>query len=149
MRQGTRLGLDVGTVRVGVARCDREGLLATPVVTLSRAEAVRGVVALIEEWEPLEIVVGLPISLAGRHTASTQDAKDFATELSQVITLDIRMVDERLSTVSASAGLRQAGKSAKKQRGMIDQAAAVILLQHALDAERLQGVPPGFLRETG
>lgn len=144
MRLGTRLGVDVGKARVGVARCDREGLLATPLETFSRDTALERLVLTLEEFASLEIVVGLPLALSGKETASTQDAKEFATELATRVAVPIRLIDERLSTVQASAQLRTAGRSSKKQRSVIDQAAAVILLQHALDSERSQGVPPGY-----
>jgi len=137
--------VDVGSVRVGVARSDPAGLMAVPVATLTRDSAVSELVSLAAEHGALEIVVGLPRSLAGRDTSSTVDAESFAQELSARVACDVRMIDERLSTVQASAGLRQAGRSAQQQREVVDQAAAVILLQHALDAERIQGVAPGLL----
>ena len=145
MRSGTRLGVDVGSVRVGVARSDSEGLMAVPVATLARNSAMSELVDLVAHYGALEILVGLPRSLAGRDTSSTVDAEAFAKELSARVACDVRMIDERLSTVQASAGLREAGRTAKQQRGVLDQAAAVILLQHALDAERIQGVAPGLL----
>lgn len=145
MRIGPRIGLDVGKSRVGVARCDREGLLATPVVTLRRESALEDILELSGDIEPLEIVVGLPLNLRGSHTPSTDDAVEFARELAAATSIPVRMVDERLSTVEAQAGLRSAGKSQKSQRPVIDQAAAVILLQHALDSEKRQGVAPGRL----
>jgi len=144
VRLGTRLGVDVGKARVGVARCDREGLLATPLETFARDTALERLVATLEECASLEIVVGLPLALSGKETASTQDAKEFAAELATRVDVPIRLIDERLSTAQASAQLRTAGRSSKKQRSVIDQAAAVILLQHALDSERSQGVAPGY-----
>jgi len=142
------LGVDVGSVRVGVARSDQDGLMAVAVATLPRSGALSELEGLWREYSPIEIVLGLPVSLAGAHTASTNDAQSFAQELALIVDCPIRMVDERLSTVQAAAGLRKAGRSERAARGVIDQAAAVILLQHALDAERLQGVPPGFLIES-
>ena len=143
MRQGVRLGIDVGTVRVGVAKCDPMGLLASPLATLSRESALEELRTLVSELEPIEIVVGLPLALSGRETASTEDAQTFAAQLAATMGVPVRLVDERLSTVSASSLMRQGGKSAKKQRSSIDQAAAVIILQHLLDAERTQGSAPG------
>lgn len=143
MRQGVRLGIDVGTVRVGVAKCDPMGLLASPLATLSRESALEELRTLVSELEPIEIVVGLPLALSGRETASTEDAQTFAAQLAATMGVPVRLVDERLSTVSASSLMRQGGKSAKKQRSSIDQAAAVIILQHLLDAERAQGSAPG------
>ena len=148
MRLGTRLGIDVGSVRVGVSRSDPEGLMAVAMVTLDRHSAATEISQLVTEYDPLELVVGLPISLHGRETSSTDDARDFVEQLATLVSTPIRLVDERLSTVQAAAGFREAGRSAKKQRGVIDQAAAVILLQHALDAERIQGVPPGLLADN-
>lgn len=145
MRQGVRLGIDVGRVRVGVARSDRDGLLATPVETIQR-DGVDGVVerlaALVDELDVVELVVGLPLSLSGGDTPSTQDARDVAAALARVA--PVRLVDERLSTVTAQAGMRQAGRSTRQQRSVIDQAAAVVILQHALDVER-SGRLPGMM----
>lgn len=142
MRQGVRLGVDVGRVRVGVARSDRDGLLATPVETIQRddvAGVVRRIGALVDELDVVELVVGLPLSLSGGDTPSTQDARDVATALAAVA--PVRLVDERLSTVTAQSAMRQAGRSSRRQRSVIDQAAAVVILQHALDAERAGRVP--------
>lgn len=143
MRHGARIGVDVGTVRVGVSRSDPEGMMAIPVETLSRDVALRELSQLVEELTPLEVIVGLPLSLSGSHTTSTRDAEAFALELAQAVSVPVRMIDERLSTVQAQSNLRGAGKSSRSERVVIDQAAAVILLQHALDSERAQGVAPG------
>jgi len=143
VRPGPRLGVDVGTVRVGLARSDAEGLLAVPVETFPRDRALEGIVASVEEVSPLEVIVGLPLGLSGRDTLSTSDAREFAEQLAASLSVPVRLVDERLSTVQAQAGFQAAGRSRKNQRQVIDQAAAVILLQHALDSERAQGVAPG------
>lgn len=148
MRSGVRLGIDVGQARVGIARSTPDATVAVPVATLERATAISGIAALALEWKPVELVVGLPINLQGKDTASTADARAFAAELVEVGVGPVRMVDERLSTVSASAHLRASGRGSKKQRPVIDQVAAVILLQHSLDIERLQGVAPGFVVEA-
>ncbi len=146
MRPGIRIGVDVGRARVGVARSDRDGLLATPVETLRRdTHTMPALQAMIAELEPLEVVVGLPISLSGSDTASTADARDFALALAQVAAVPVRLVDERLSTVSAQRALHDAGRRAKGSRPVIDQAAAVIILQNALDSERMATRPPGAL----
>lgn len=142
MRQGVRLGVDVGRVRVGVARSDRDGLLATPVETIQRVDVdgvVRRIGELVVELDVVELVVGLPLSLSGGDTASTQDARDVAAALAAVA--PVRLVDERLSTVTAQSAMRQAGRSTRRQKAVIDQAAAVVILQHALDAERAGRVP--------
>ena len=147
MRQGVRLGVDVGTRRVGIARSDREGILAVPVETCDRDNALVRLVALVDEYHPLECVVGLPVALSGRETLSTDDARLFAGELAHATGRSVRLVDERLSTVSAHDALRGTGSSSRDHKSRVDQVAAVILLQHALDSERIQGVPPGQVLE--
>jgi putative Holliday junction resolvase len=144
MRSGVRLGVDVGRARVGVAVCDRDGILATPVVTLGRgATTVADLRALIEEYAAVEAVVGLPLSMRGDDTVSTTDARLLAGELAASVEVPVRMVDERLSTVSAQRALHQSGRTVKGSRPVIDQVAAVIILQNALDFERSAGRPPG------
>lgn len=145
-----RIGVDVGRARVGVAACDRDGLLATPVVTLPRVEAdpvrFRG---LVDEYGAVEVVVGLPLSMSGADTASTTDARDFAAALASALGIPVRLVDERLSTVSAQRALRDSGRRTRGSRPVIDQVAAVIILQNALDSERSAGRPPGSVVEPG
>ncbi|MEO7006954.1 MAG: Holliday junction resolvase RuvX [Terrimesophilobacter sp.] len=144
MRHGVRVGIDVGKVRIGVARSDSDGMIATPVATVARgAGDVAEIVRIAAELEALEFIVGLPLALSGRHTASTGDAVGFAEVLAAASTTPVRMVDERLSTVSAARNLRASGRTAKRSRAVIDQAAAVIILQHALDFERTGGNIPG------
>lgn len=144
MRPGVRLGIDVGTARIGVARSDRDGLLATPVETVPRVPGDSARIREVAlEIEAFEIVVGLPLALSGRETASTQDARVFAAQLARVCGLPVRLVDERLSTVSAGSALRASGRNARNSRGVVDQVAAVIILQHALDFERSAESPPG------
>lgn len=146
MRIGVRLGVDVGTARVGVARCDAHGILATPVETLPRKKGLMaGIHRLVAEWEPIEIVVGLPIALSGSETASTQDARDVAALIARQVAVPVRLVDERLTTVTAARSLRESGRDGRTSRAVIDQAAAVILLQHALDHEKSRGEAPGEL----
>ncbi|MFC5501692.1 Holliday junction resolvase RuvX [Lysinimonas soli] len=148
MRPGIRLGVDAGRARVGVALCDREGLLATPVATLRRGDGtVAELCALAEEHGAVELVVGLPLSLGGGDTASTADARALADELAAAASVPVRLVDERLSTVTAQRALHQSGRSVKSSRAVIDQVAAVIILQNALDFERTAGRPPGTLVE--
>jgi putative Holliday junction resolvase len=144
MRSGVRLGVDAGKARVGVAACDREGLLATPVVTLTRGDGTVGELReLVAEYGVMEVVVGLPLSMRGDDTASTTDARMLAEELARAVDVPVRLVDERLSTVSAQRALHQSGRSVKASRPVIDQVAAVIILQNALDFERSAGRPPG------
>lgn len=145
-RRGIRLAVDVGKARVGVAQCDPDGMLATPTETIARAErAIDRLADLVREWAPIEVVVGLPINMRGERTASTDDAERFAQQLSERIDVPIRMLDERLSTVSAHSALRASGRTTRTSRTIVDQVAAVVLLQQALDIEKSTGRPPGAL----
>lgn len=145
MRTGVRVGIDIGTVRIGVSRSDREGYLATPVETVDRGSKnpFEQLVVVISELDAIEVIVGLPLSLNGSHTASTEDALSMARELAQFTTVPIRLIDERLTTVSAHSAMRAVGKNQKQTRSIIDQVAAVMILQHALDSERSSGNLPG------
>jgi putative Holliday junction resolvase len=149
MRPGVRLGIDVGRARVGVARSDSAAVLAVPVETVARSadgeQDLRRILEIADEHDAIELVVGNPLSLSGAVTASTEDAIAFAARLAAVAGDDrpVRLVDERLSTVTAQQHLRASGKKARQQRPVIDQAAAVIILQHAIDAERASGSAPG------
>lgn len=122
-------------------------MLATPIETVPRAadgdSDIARIRTIIAEIDATELVVGLPLSLSGDHTASTQDAESFASRLAVATGLPVRMVDERLSTRSAQSVLQSNGRSTRKHRPVVDQVAAVIILQHALDSERSTGVPPG------
>jgi putative Holliday junction resolvase len=144
MRQGVRVGVDVGKVRIGIARSDLHGMLATPVETVQRgAGDIERIVALCSEFDAIEVSVGLPLALSGATTASTNDATEFASRLADSLAVPVRLVDERLTTVSAQSALRASGRTSKNSRSVIDQVAAVILLQHALDFERSAGTPMG------
>lgn len=140
MITGVRIALDVGSVRIGVAKCDPHGMLASPLVTIyAGANALSQIHDLVIEHEAICVYVGKPISLAGKETASTQSAMQFAQELSASLAdapASVRLIDERLSSVSAQRGMHEAGKSVKQSRDAIDQAAAVVILEHALDSER-------------
>lgn len=147
MRPGIRIGVDVGSVRIGVARTDPSGLLAVPVETVVRGEGdlVR-IAEIVVEHGAFEVVVGLPLSMSGRPGPAAAVARDFATQLVPVVApVPVRLVDERLSTVSASRDLRAAGRSSRTSRAVIDQAAAVVIVQYAVDSERATGVAPGTL----
>jgi putative Holliday junction resolvase len=136
MRPGIRIGIDVGKSRVGVARTDPAGLMAVPVATLTRATAVDDLLALATEYSPIEFVCGLPVGLNSRETASTSDARDFASQLRARSGVPVRLIDERFTTVSAQQVLHGATHTAHTSRAVIDQVAATILLETALDAER-------------
>ncbi|CAD5139209.1 MULTISPECIES: Holliday junction resolvase RuvX [Microbacterium] len=143
-RRGVRLGIDVGRARVGVARSDPDGMLAVPVETVPRDEhSLTRIAELAAEYEPLEIVVGLPVNMQGADTPSTVDAREFAAALQGRSGVPVRLVDERLSTVSAHAALRSSGRSQKNSRSIVDQVAAVVLLQQAIDTEKSTGNPAG------
>ncbi len=145
MRQGVRVGVDAGSVRIGVARSDPSGLLATPVETVRRGRGdVERIAAIVAEHEAIEVVVGLPTSLSGRESHAAGAAREFAVLLAERLApIPIRLFDERLTTVTAQQRLRSSGVKAKNQRSVIDQVAAVVLLQAALDSERSTGRPPG------
>ncbi|UFS60281.1 Holliday junction resolvase RuvX [Subtercola endophyticus] len=149
MRSGVRLGIDVGKARVGVARSDFHGMLATPVETVARAASgdtdIRRILAIAAEVDAVEFIVGLPLSMSGGTTASTDDAEAFAQRIADVTGQAVRMIDERLTTVSAQSALHRSGRNTKTSRAVIDQVAAVILLQQALDVERASGRPPGYV----
>jgi len=150
LRRGVRIGVDVGKVRIGVARSDPDALMAVPVETVARSgdsgADLRAILGHADDFGALEIIVGLPLSLSGGETPSTADARGFAERLAAAAEpIAVRLVDERLSTVTAQSALRKAGRPAKKQRSVVDQVAAVIILQHAIDLERSSGRPPGAL----
>jgi putative Holliday junction resolvase len=104
--------------------------------------------AVVTEIEPVEIIVGLPIGLDGKEGQAASRARAFAHDLSTWSAAPIRLVDERLSTVQAQRGLHDQGRSVRQSRTMIDSASAEVVLQHALDAERALGQPPGEVFEA-
>lgn len=138
--RGRRLGIDVGTVRIGVASSDPDGILATPVETVRRDRTdkhVRRLARLVTEMDVVEVVVGLPRTLAERTGPSAVDAIAVADAVAaRIAPIPVRLADERLTTVTAQRELREAGIKAKGQRAMIDQAAAVGILQTWLDQRR-------------
>ena len=135
---GRRLGVDVGAVRVGVALSDPAPMLATPLVTLRRdAEGgtdLAELAALVTEHEVVEVVVGMPKTLAGRHGPAAEAAQSYGRELAgRIAPVPVVFSDERLTTVTASRMLSKRGVRGKKQRAVVDQAAAVEILQAWLD----------------
>ncbi|HEX5861214.1 MAG TPA: Holliday junction resolvase RuvX [Nocardioides sp.] len=149
MRSGVRLGLDPGDARIGVARCDPSGFLATPVETVKRGRGdLARLARLVAEEEAVEVIVGLPRSLSGGEGPAAAKVRDFAAALARRIApVAVRLYDERLTTVSAEAMLRDRGRKGAKRRAVVDQAAAVLILQQALDRERTTGEPPGEIVE--
>jgi putative Holliday junction resolvase len=149
MRRGVRLALDVGTVRVGVAASDPTGLLAMPVTTVRRGRGpqdldLEQIRALVAEHDAVEVVVGLPRGMSGQEGTAAQAARAYAVLVARMIfPVPVRLVDERLSTVSAHRALHAAGRRERRHRAVVDQVAAVTILQSALDAERATSTPPG------
>jgi putative Holliday junction resolvase len=138
--QGTRLGVDVGTVRIGVAASDPDGILATPVATLARDESGRDlaeIARIVREREVIEVVVGLPVTLAGTEGLAAEAARGYADRLAALISpVPVRLVDERMSTVVATRRLSDRGVRGRRRRAVVDQAAAVEILQSWLDGQR-------------
>ena len=147
LRPGVRLGIDVGTVRIGVARSDPSATLAVPVETVARgAGDLDRLAELAAEYEPVEIVVGMPLTLQGKRGPAAHAAREFAVALAgRIPGVPVRLVDERMSTVTASRGLREAGRGSRSARSVVDQAAAVVIVQYAIDSERATGRAAGEL----
>jgi putative Holliday junction resolvase len=147
VRPGVRVGVDVGTVRVGLARTDPSALVVTPVETVRRGQDdLARIAEVVAETGAVEVVVGLPRTLRGEEGPAAVAARQYATAIAQrVAPVPVRLVDERLSTVSAHRSLREAGVRGRRHRPVIDQVAAVVILQSALDAERASGREPGTL----
>jgi putative Holliday junction resolvase len=147
MRFGVRLGIDPGDARIGVARSDPSGMLATPVETVRRGKGdLARIAQILAEENAVEVVVGLPRSLSGREGPAAVKVREFALELARrVAPVPVRLCDERLTTVSAEAMLRDRGRKGAKRREVVDQAAAVVILQQALETERARGSMPGEL----
>jgi putative Holliday junction resolvase len=147
VRTGVRVGIDPGDARIGVARSDPSGFLATPVETVRRGKGdLARLRRIIAEEGAVEVVVGLPRSLSGGEGPAAATVRTQVAELvGAVQPVPVRLVDERLTTVTAAQRLREGGRSAKKQRDRIDAAAAAAILEHALDSERHRGTPLGEL----
>ncbi len=145
VRKGVRLAIDVGTARIGVARSDSGGFLASPLTTVTRG---RGDLARLAELaaasDAIEVIVGLPTTLSGREGRAAAEARAFARRLARrVAPAPVRLLDERFTTVTAHDALRKAGQDSRARRSVVDQAAAAVLLQAALDTERSTGRPAG------
>lgn len=138
--RGRRLGIDVGAVRVGVAVCDPDGILATPLETVPRDVAdgsdARRIAALVDEHLAVGVVLGLPRNLRGEDGPAAQAAQEFADALRGVLDVPVELTDERMTTVVATRQLSGRGVRGRKQRAVVDQAAAVAILQGWLDTHR-------------
>lgn len=149
-RRGVRIGVDVGAVRVGVSRSDRDGLLATPLATITGEDpdTFTELLEIIATEEPMEVIVGLPRSLSGAEGRAAALARHYAVTLAARTPVPVRLVDERLTTVSAHNAMSASGRKMRKHRQVVDQVAAVMILQHALDTERNTNRPAGELIST-
>ncbi len=142
---GVVLAIDVGSVRVGVARSDADRTMSLPVVTLERSADPLGEIGLlIDEHDAVGVLVGLPLLLSGEYGTAASAAVAFAEQLARSREgLPVFLVDERLSTVEAGRALSASGRSSRTARHVIDQAAASVFLDYALEAERQTGEIPG------
>lgn len=147
MRTGVRLALDAGSVRIGVARCDPGGMLASPLTTVRRGPGdLDTIVALAAGEDAIEVVVGLPTGLSGREGTAARDVRAFAGLLAaRLAPIPVRLLDERFTTVVAHEALRSGGRDSRERRKSVDRAAAALILQGALDTERSTGQPAGEL----
>ncbi|HEY7858888.1 MAG TPA: Holliday junction resolvase RuvX [Candidatus Nanopelagicales bacterium] len=154
-RPGVRIGIDVGSVRIGVSRTDPDAVLAVPVTTVARPRRgstprtdLSELATIVAEYAPLELVVGLPVTLDGQEGPAVAAVRDYVAELlaeleERHLDVPVRLVDERLSTAVASRQLRAAGRDTRSGRAVIDQAAAVVIVQDTIDFERATGRAPG------
>ena len=144
------MAVDWGEVRIGVAACDRDAVLAYPLGTVRTGDAdIAELAALAAEHQVMELIVGLPRSLSGREGPAARKVRERAARLAAATPVPVRLLDERFSTVTAAERLRGSGKSARQQRTSIDAAAAVVILEEALDYERARQQPPGELVSAG
>jgi|APCry1669189000_1035189.scaffolds.fasta_scaffold02935_4 putative holliday junction resolvase len=142
MQSGRRIAFDYGDVRIGVAVSDRDSILASPLTTLTNGDAklFAKIQELITEYEPIAIYVGEPMNMSGDSSSSANKARDFADRLIAEFSIPVRMIDERLSTVSATKSLRLSGINAKSARNKVDMAAAVAILEQAIALEKAKDV---------
>ncbi len=150
MRPGVRLGIDWGDARIGVAACDYAATLSYPIRTIQvRGDdqaAITEILTIAEEYGPVhEVILGLPRNLRGKEGPAAQRMRRHAAALRARLPghIGLRLVDERMTTAAAARGLRAAGRNSRQQRAVIDQAAAVAILEYALSIERTTGRPPG------
>jgi putative holliday junction resolvase len=130
-----KLALDIGNARIGVA-ISQDSLSLPHSVIANSENPIAEILTLVQSEQPQCIYIGLPLSLSGSHTQSTKMAIDFARQLETMVAIPIRMIDERLTSKSASAALRAGGKNSRQQKGIIDASAAALILEFALSSER-------------
>ena len=138
MQRGRRIAFDYGDVRIGVAASDAESIICSPLTTLKSSDKslLKSITEILLDIQPIQIFVGRPALLSGKDGAATDKALAFADLLRGITDVEVLMVDERLSTVSAARNLREAGKNAKDSKDSIDMAAAVGILEFALELEK-------------
>ena len=138
MQRGRRIAFDYGDVRIGVAVSDPDSIICSPLTTLKATDKslFKSISEIFAEIEPVQVFVGKPALLNGKDGIATEKSMHFAELLRKVSEVEIIMVDERLSTVSAARNLRDSGKNAKESKASIDMAAAVGILEFAIDLEK-------------
>ena len=138
--RGRRIAFDYGDVRTGVALCDPDGILATPLCVLeSKSKSfMADISALLNEHQPIRIFIGKPLNMSGSSGQSAEKVEVFSNKISEITDIPIQLVDERLSTVSAQKKLQAAGVSARESKSLIDAMAAVAILEQGLQRENLE-----------
>jgi len=138
MQRGRRIAFDYGDVRIGVAVSDPDSILSSPLTTLKATDKNLSsqILQIITEIEPVTIYVGRPSLLSGNDRVTTAKATEFVSLLRTITQVPIELIDERMSTISAARNLREAGRSAKESKDAIDMAAAVAILEFAIDIEK-------------
>ena len=144
---GRKLAIDIGRARLGIAISDLSGILSSPLDSVRRladdSDTIQEILKIVTDNEVQEIYVGDPVSLSGEITPSTGDARNFSSLLQSTTEIPVRLIDERLTTVTAARNLRESGKNAKTSKLVIDSASAVVILEAVLHAERVSGETPG------
>ena len=144
---GRKLAIDIGRARLGIAISDLSGILSSPLDSVRRladdSDTIQEILRIVTDNEVQEIYVGDPVSLSGEITPSTGDARNFSSLLQSTTEIPVRLIDERLTTVTAARNLRESGKNAKTSKLVIDSASAVVILEAVLHAERVSGETPG------
>lgn len=138
--RGRRIAFDYGDVRTGVALCDPDGIIASPLTVLeTRSKSfLKEIASLLEEHQPIHIFIGKPLNMSGTSGESAAKVDDFVSEIKSISSLPITLIDERLSTVSAQKRLKEAGVSSKDSKALIDAMAAVSILEQGLLSENVE-----------
>jgi putative holliday junction resolvase len=137
-----RLGFDIGEARIGVAVSDPAGRVATPLTVLDARALARDAAPLrrlIEDYEPAELVVGLPLTMAGDEGPQAASVKATVRRLFEPLGIPVAYHDERLSSREAERAMADAGADSRKRRGSVDMVAAALLLQSFLEAHPVDG----------